>query len=230
LSNLQAENKTELFPVLPEQLDAYMQGICTEDACDITSSCAKAADPFLINNLQPSKCCRGAKQNETCRRAGGLVNICEDEFSSCVPDPVVASNAFICAAESKENTQWIGVVLTLIAATLSNMGLNLQKLALRKRHEKKVQKKAQEQLGIFYRLTSLRDSISNFYRNFSNTQLSSKAKPNDITRDASKGDESAVTEINYPHHKVQQFPTAKDQPEFQTEVGFTKLFKNPVFL
>jgi hypothetical protein len=62
----------------------------------------------------------------------------------------------VCAtAAPPQSTQWIGIILTLIAAALTNLGLNLQKLALRKRHEKEVKKIEKEKIGLFYRCAFL---------------------------------------------------------------------------
>jgi hypothetical protein len=266
LTNIIKENRTELFPLVdnqiqtPEQMQMFLQGICSPEYCTQASSCSIASEPYFgglkLEDSKSNKCCRGAKKNQICRKAGAnLVEVCTDDHH-CIPDPQnLSSDKFVCSIESKKDTQWIGIILTLISAATTNMGLNLQKLALRKRHLKKVQKKQEERIGIFYKLTALKASISNFYKNISTTNLDKHEKDNKIEKEielrtelkpehAEQGferrhsllaDDKQISlndgEIrlrNGVRHHVQSYHAPdKDMPQFQKHVGFSKLLKNP---
>jgi hypothetical protein len=199
------------------------------------------------------KCCRGIPQKEPCLQAGALVETCT-ESSVCLPDENLESNRNICSVPSKKSTQWIGIMLTLLGAGITNLGLNLQKFALRKRHEKVIRKKEEERRGVFYRLTSLKASFSNFSKKFSASSLSlSKIEtpnvdhevPNDTRNtleDMQSTDENEPKSINTTvvedpdspsrrptlGHVKSITPPDKEKQEFQRKLGFDKLFKNTV--
>lgn len=261
LTNIINQNRTELFPLLNNQIrtraqmNSFLQGICSQEYCTKASSCSIASEPYFggvkLEDSLSNKCCRGAEKNQICQKAGAdLVEICT-ESQHCIPDPQnVKSDKFICSIESKKSSQWIGIVLTLISAITTNMGLNLQKLALRKRHMKKVQKKQEERIGIFYKLTALKESISNFYKNLSSANLEKPkneepVKKFDLIPDNTQKTferrhslllDGKITSDNNEEiklrkgvaHRVQSYHAPdKDMPQFQKHVGFSKLVKNP---
>jgi hypothetical protein len=202
------------------------------------------------------KCCRGIVQGQPCLPAGVFVETCK-ESSSCIPNAVFESNQNVCSVPSKASTQWIGIVLALVGAAITNMGLNLQKFALRKRHEKVVRKKERERLGLFYRLTSLKVSLSNFYKNMSNASLTGRREgsvsdksehaSNPTVSDRTKQLQSlnpdpqpsgtSTPRTAGAEQSASRLSTLKsytapdvDKQEFQTSIGFGGLFKNPRWL
>jgi hypothetical protein len=154
--------------------------------------------------------------------------------------------------EPPKSTQWIGIALTLIAAAATNIGLNLQKFALRKRQEKVVKRKEKEQLGLFYRMSSLKLSVSNFYRNVSNgslPRLNSRSTEQIIADQLPKTTDTifeerppqtsgyATPSSHYtvrPHGDVSRpvsqlkSVTPSDKSQFQSKLGMASLAKNPV--
>ncbi|KAH6601795.1 hypothetical protein BASA61_001761 [Batrachochytrium salamandrivorans] len=77
-----------------------------------------------------------------------------------------------CVHISERSTQWIGVIITLVGAATLNIGLNLQKLALRKRHEKVVKKKEQQRSKVVRKIASMRLGFFDLYRKYSFASLS----------------------------------------------------------
>jgi hypothetical protein len=250
-----------LFPlgISTANIEEYLQTICTPDACTIASSCETVSAPFYDGVGFPAseKCCKGIVQGQPCLPAGVLVETCK-ESSSCIPNGVFESNQNVCSVPSKASTQWIGIVLALVGAAITNMGLNLQKFALRKRHEKVVKKKERERLGLFYRLTSLKISLSNFYKNMSNTSLTGRRegsvseKSEHVTTNPTVSDRTKHLQSLNPdsgpsgtstprtvgaEQSASRLSTLKsytapdaDKQQFQTSIGFGGLFKNPVSL
>ncbi|KAH6579792.1 hypothetical protein BASA61_010027 [Batrachochytrium salamandrivorans] len=125
---------------------AYLNSVCAPEYCTIASSCSTNSDPLF--NADPASgvinipgqylgqsCCTGATTTDTCAQLGSFLDICNnDNVCSTSSDPNI--NHLICVHISERSTQWIGVIITLVGAATLNIGLNLQKLALRKRHEK----------------------------------------------------------------------------------------------
>lgn len=176
LANAVKSNRSDLLPVgyTIETVGSYMDSICAPQFCTIKSSCDPNYYPFFGNGLSSTEsCCAGIAPNDPCIQtgtfcllalsirlilkkeyifiAGSLVTSCADK-TSCTPSADFNSAAMTCATSTPQTTtQTIGIILTLIAAVLTNLGLNLQKFALRKRHEKEVKKKEKEKIGLFYR-------------------------------------------------------------------------------
>lgn len=167
LSNAIESNRSDLLPAGYnfESTSLLMESLCSPQYCSISSSCDSNYLPYYQFGLTSvESCCSGITLNDPCMQSGkqndkysfnlslgALVSTCNEKLA-CNPSLDITSNAMICSISSAPvSTQWIGIILTLIAAALTNLGLNLQKLALRKRHEKVVKKKEHERLGLFYR-------------------------------------------------------------------------------
>lgn len=87
------------------------------------------------------------------------------------PRPNTAPNqdgALVCQPVIKPATLWIGILVTLVGAATLNVGLNIQKLALRKRHEGKLRKTEHDKIKIVQHLAMMRSSFANLLRSVSN--------------------------------------------------------------
>ena len=146
-------------------LQAFLDTICDAQHCTFSSSCNVASNPF-----QPTveKCCRAAKQDEPCMKLGYSLDTCDTTAFQCTASStsIAQPPPMVCSA-SKTSTLWIGVLIAVLGAIANNLGLNLQKLALRKRHEKVVKQKQSERLNLAQRLDSLRLSFSNLVYKYS---------------------------------------------------------------
>ncbi|KAH6566612.1 hypothetical protein BASA50_000892 [Batrachochytrium salamandrivorans] len=161
---------------------AYLNSVCAPEYCTIASSCSTNSDPLF--NADPASgvinipgqylgqsCCTGATTTDTCAQLGSFLDICNnDNVCSTSSDPNI--NHLICVHISERSTQWIGVIITLVGAATLNIGLNLQKLALRKRHEKVVKKKEQQRSKVVRKIASMRLGFFDLYRKYSFASLS----------------------------------------------------------
>ncbi|XJO74685.1 hypothetical protein BDV3_005470 [Batrachochytrium dendrobatidis] len=162
-------------------MTGYMNSICSPSYCTIASTCSRISDPlfnydptFGIINLPDqhvgNSCCGGATDHDACSQLGSFLDICSiDHTCSASPDPTI--DHLTCAPVSERSTQWIGVIITLVGAATLNIGLNLQKLALRKRQEKFVKKKEQQRSNVVRKITSFRVGLSDLYRKYSFASL-----------------------------------------------------------
>ncbi|KAI8811268.1 hypothetical protein BJ742DRAFT_674804 [Cladochytrium replicatum] len=176
------ERNVSLNTVLPnylansaENLTAFMNSICDSTQCTYASTCDYSKDPLFIIDNQPSsqyewgnaKCCSGGGVNWQCTQMGTFLDTC-NASSICTPFhnqqldpslgfPVPDPNHQYCSTDDLRSTQWIGIVLSLIGSALLNVGLNVQKLALRKRHEAR---KERERSQILEALQSIRDKFA----------------------------------------------------------------------
>ncbi|KAJ3332698.1 hypothetical protein HDU76_013377 [Blyttiomyces sp. JEL0837] len=136
-------------------ITTYLEGLCSPSFCTISSFCTDSNFDLLNSSSNPfdlpeypshDACCAGGSTSMTCSSiAGGSLNTC-DLDNTC--------QNFTCAPINKKATQWIGILISLIGAAFLNVGLNLQKLALRKRHETTQKKKMQ--LRMMQRLSAIR--------------------------------------------------------------------------
>ncbi|KAJ3344552.1 NIPA-like protein 3, partial [Kappamyces sp. JEL0680] len=247
-------NRTNLLPVGYDlnNIGSFMDGLCSPDYCTIASECAANYGPFFGVPPPSQKCCAGVGSGDPCVQAGSLVATCATG-TSCFPSQNIESGGMVCMlSHPAESTQWIGIVLTLIAAAATNVGLNLQKFALRKRQEKVVKKKEKERLGLFYRISSLKLSVSNLYKNVSNgsmPRLSSRSSDQAMSVDQQpKGPVSdTITEerrafgqattssvhttrthgdVSRPVSQLKSV-TPSDKEQFQSKLGMASLIKNP---
>ncbi|KAJ3310116.1 hypothetical protein HDV04_005382 [Boothiomyces sp. JEL0838] len=188
-------------------------------------------------SLDRQGCCGGIAELQRCEPVLYSVGTCAGQ-AVCTPDIDPSSNASRCVVPTKASTTWIGIILNLISATTTNIGLNLQKLALRKRHEKVVRKKERETVGLVYHLASLRSTVKTFYRNLSNASLSNRSGAQSLERSSpeipmeSLSRDHSVRQLGETRvKKVQSFPTAdKDKAEFQKDLRMGNLFSNPRWL
>ncbi|KAJ3030544.1 UNVERIFIED_CONTAM: hypothetical protein HDU68_008687 [Siphonaria sp. JEL0065] len=132
---------------------AYLGGLCAPEFCTIASTCSadstalfNAANPLRLPTFSPGvACCAGGPTLATCTAFGTTaisVSTCGAE-TKCTPGS--ATDQF-CQKADQTNTLWIGIVVTIIGAACNNIGLNLQKLALRKRSEKEEAAKTEDQV------------------------------------------------------------------------------------
>jgi multidrug transporter EmrE-like cation transporter len=134
-------------------IDSYLKSLCDPQYCTIASTCDSASDPLfqttnpvtLPEYIPGQACCGGGNIGSTCSSLGHVLPTC-DLAGVCQVSLNVSDNNSYCGPVNKRATQWIGVVITLIGAAFLNVGLNLQKLALRKRHEKTQAKKLQKRM------------------------------------------------------------------------------------
>ncbi|KAI8811725.1 hypothetical protein BJ742DRAFT_674422 [Cladochytrium replicatum] len=175
------ERNVALNTVLPnylansaENLTAFMNSICDSTQCTYASTCDYSKDPLFIIDNQPSTQyewgnakCDGGGVNWQCTQMGTFLDTC-NASSTCTPFhnqqldpslgfPVPNPNNQYCSTDDLRSTQWIGIVLSLIGSALLNVGLNVQKLALRKRHEARKEK---ERSQILEALQSIRDKFA----------------------------------------------------------------------
>ncbi|KAI8893549.1 magnesium transporter NIPA-domain-containing protein [Globomyces pollinis-pini] len=185
LRNAIQSNRTYLFPkgVTSTNIAAYMENICSPVHCAEESSCQISSDPFIQLNLPETKCCGAVEPLQRCEKVAQRTETCVEGYL-CTPDDDLNSDLSTCKKKDPpQSTQWIGIILSLLSSITVNIGLNLQKLALRKRHEKVIRRKERERIGIFYRLASFRASVSNMYKNFSQTSLTGLDQSNDDKAD-----------------------------------------------
>ncbi|TPX32602.1 hypothetical protein SmJEL517_g04323 [Synchytrium microbalum] len=132
-------------PVISSNISGYLSTLCAPQYCSIQSTCDSSSDPLFptsssgsIEYPAPFTCCGGAPDTWPCAKMGQFLD-------SCASDEVctAANGASTCVSINAKSQQWIGIVLTLMGAATLNVGLNLQKLALRKRNEKIQEKKAE---------------------------------------------------------------------------------------
>jgi hypothetical protein len=201
---------------------SWMENACAPQHCNLESSCETVSNPFQATASE--KCCAGLPTLNTCESF--KVGICE-EGTTCIPDANPESSIRTCAATSKTSTQWIGILLTFIGAATSNVGLNVQKYAHRKRHEKRVIKRERSRMGFLYGLSNIRVSLANLYKNVSQRSLSRsstlKADLPEASLDAARNQARRMS-------RVKISAPDEDRAEFQKKLNMKGLFKNPVFI
>ncbi|TPX45616.1 hypothetical protein SeLEV6574_g03766 [Synchytrium endobioticum] len=147
---------------IPDALGAnvtsYIAGLCSRQYCTIQSTCDSYSDPLFPSTSagQPiypfpagdESCCGGAQDTWPCAKLGGYLDTCGSDEVCTAKGP----NNHTCVSIDVKSQQWIGIVLTLLGAATLNIGLNLQKLALRKRNEQ-IQEKKAEARSRFRRVT-----------------------------------------------------------------------------
>ncbi|KAJ3125003.1 hypothetical protein HK098_000668 [Nowakowskiella sp. JEL0407] len=159
-------------------LSKFLDTICSPEFCTIASPCDYKQDVLTFGELQPSlqlqhnpsnySCCAAAKIDWQCTQMGGYLTTCGVE-SVCQPYdgktqvdgkselPKKVLNLQYCVdTNSGKSGQWIGIVMVLLGATLLNVGLNVQKMALRKRHE---QKRESDRMQILVALQAIREKL-----------------------------------------------------------------------
>ncbi|KAJ3210017.1 hypothetical protein HDU82_008963 [Entophlyctis luteolus] len=123
---------------------AYLASLCDPGYCTIASACSvdysslfNPANPLKLPTYSNDQaCCAGGPTEATCSVFGAssyTVSTCGTD-ESCTTGS--STDLFCATSSSNSSTLWIGVVITIIGAAANNIGLNLQKLALRKRSEK----------------------------------------------------------------------------------------------
>jgi Magnesium transporter NIPA len=156
---------------IPEPVQFQMNNMCSPN-CTLSSLCNDVPNPF-DDKFDPSAiegCCNGGTQWKSCDILG--VDTCA-LGDVCSADPNSQSNALVCITKEKVSLQWIGIVLTLIGAATLNMGLNIQKLAHRQRLEKRERKKDDARVVVMERISHMKVSLANLYKNVSTVSLNS---------------------------------------------------------
>ncbi|KAJ1558558.1 NIPA-like protein 3 [Nowakowskiella sp. JEL0078] len=176
----QLANNISASTFLPQSLASnvtnYLESICSPSYCTISSTCDSSQDILTRGELQlylphnPSNysCCGAAQRDWQCSQLGGFLSTCGDgnecypydgnQVSSDSGLPSKKANYQYCTdstAKSKSG-QWVGIVMVILGATLLNVGLNVQKLALRKRHE---QRRESDRMQILVALQAIREKI-----------------------------------------------------------------------
>ena len=155
--------------------------------------------------------------------------------SICSPSEDINSSDQTCVENlPAKNTQWIGIVLSLIAAALTNLGLNLQKFALRKRHEKVVKRIESERQSVFHQLTNLKASVTNFYKsNVSNPSISDQpaAEPTltnvPVPGHATPSSVNTFRQTEAAKQEKEDEGVTKDGDQFQAKLDWKTLVRNP---
>ncbi|KAJ3097691.1 hypothetical protein HDU97_004680, partial [Phlyctochytrium planicorne] len=141
----------------------YLDALCSPSACTIASNCNSFSDPLFSTNNQlllpefihGQACCVGGAEGETCSTVSGVATCGINQERSVISADVL-DNTLQCVPCNLKKKLWVGVLLTVLSAMFTNMGLNVQKLALRKRHEKKQEKKLQRRMKIIQRLAAIK--------------------------------------------------------------------------
>ncbi|KAK9720916.1 hypothetical protein K7432_003838 [Basidiobolus ranarum] len=117
--------------------------MCSSKYCTIQSTCDGAWTlPYAPYNINSGTCCNAVQLDQKCYLLSGEVNPCQDgsgchiENSSSSQQRGVTEIG-VCKDNNDKHSIWIGVVLVLLGGTTLNIGLNLQKYALRKSQERK---------------------------------------------------------------------------------------------
>lgn len=203
-----------LHHFLLKQFNSTAPDVCEPRFCSLSTLCVNdgAADSDSV-----SGCCGGALQNEVCQIVA--VDVCS-QGSSCSPND---DNTFRCKIETKQSTQWIGVLITLVAAAVSNLGLNLQKLALRKRFEKRVVRDRNDHDTLQKRLAEMKSEFANMYHNASFVSLTmpfqrqrSQSPENPEAQNAQKKDEEEQMNSRDSNDSVIE-PQPKQSPSFRRD-------------
>ncbi|KAL2912458.1 hypothetical protein HK105_208030 [Polyrhizophydium stewartii] len=180
---------------------AYLDSVCSPQYCTIASTCSSSSDPLfnvdsgpltLPEQREGQSCCGGAATQDVCLQLGSFLDTCAID-NKCSPSSDPTQTNETCTAVSERSTQWIGVVITLVGAATLNIGLNLQKLALRKRHEKVVKKKEQDRSKIVRRIASFRVGLTDLYRKYSFASMSfSRRGESPAPRHSTNGEDSTL--------------------------------------
>ncbi|KXS15171.1 hypothetical protein M427DRAFT_123868 [Gonapodya prolifera JEL478] len=127
-------NSPRTFPPEVTNATAYLNSLCSPAYCDSTT-CDVSLE-FIGPSTPGSNyaCCGGIETGLTCSVLIYENDPCENHASCQLVAELGESQ---CRDVNYHDSIWIGVVITLCGATITNLGLNLQKYALRKRLEKR---------------------------------------------------------------------------------------------
>jgi hypothetical protein len=122
---------------------AYMETLCGSEYCSIYT-CDTATQYLNSTNPPPlpgvttsTFCCSGIQTGLACEIEANDLDPCQTGTACTINPETPDSTALTCVPLSaRGSTTWIGVVIACVAAVLTNIGLNMQKYALRKRLEK----------------------------------------------------------------------------------------------
>ncbi|KAI8615005.1 hypothetical protein BC830DRAFT_1124571 [Chytriomyces sp. MP71] len=141
-----------------QNVTTYLTGLCSPNHCKLASTCS-AISQSLFSTDNPfdlpiydydQACCGGAVEGGTCANYGSASGNKPISISNCKDTQCRTSSldptTLVCSTQDLHSTVWIGVVITLIGAAANNIGLNLQKLALRKRSEQEDAEKKENQI------------------------------------------------------------------------------------
>ncbi|KAJ3141439.1 NIPA-like protein 3, partial [Irineochytrium annulatum] len=144
---------------------AYYASLCSPSNC-LISSCDSHSD-FLFPTSNPNNfptylegfaCCGGGPVEGTCSTT--ILSTC-DSLSTCADAPDPLDPSLHCVAKGSQNHNIVvGIVISLIGASMLNIGLNLQKLALRKRYQKKQKRQMERNFGILQKFAAARMTSS----------------------------------------------------------------------
>ncbi|KAF9580732.1 NIPA-like protein 3 [Lunasporangiospora selenospora] len=143
--------------------------LCSPRHCTLESTCGSPwtrpdapSDRYFDTSPQAKvSCCGGQPTASICSLIGSNVDTCEYhnvcKFDLSEVDRAIANadstnnlgltkdqmqqmGIGVCQKIDQRNHVWIGVIITLVGSTVLNIGLNVQKFALRKHDERRVQK------------------------------------------------------------------------------------------
>ncbi|KAI8903333.1 magnesium transporter NIPA-domain-containing protein [Gorgonomyces haynaldii] len=220
--------------LLVDDPTGYLNNICHPQHCTLDSLCIVNPNPFDSNMTTDGGCCLGASAGMTCNLFSDGNSNC-DINKQCVPNGD-SKPTLQCINVSKTSTQWIGVIITLIGAATLNIGLNLQKLALRKRFEKRIKSDESEKEQALRRLSSITVSLSQLYKKASNASFVSNKKKEEIEMVQSESESQDTRQNSFGSMERQPRQLGQlrqsqihsgDKPEFQTKLGMVGLLKNP---
>ncbi|KAJ3100571.1 NIPA-like protein 3 [Physocladia obscura] len=183
---------------------AYLAGLCGPSFCTIASACSpdstalfNPANPLQLPTFSEGQaCCDGSPSDATCATFGTAsvsVDTCTVDTSCEAGSNSTSSD--VCKATNLDSTLWIGILITIIGAAANNIGLNLQKLALRKRNEKNDAKNVEKQVMRKLRIGALKfpDSFSNSVkRNLNALRIDRKYNRSDVDDFADAAASAAV--------------------------------------
>lgn len=157
--------------------------------CTLQSLCIDETNPFVDPTKQTIDgfCCNGAIDWDSCGTLG--VQTCA-AGSICTENPNNPTDTTLrCVPQIKTNTLWIGVLLSLMGAATINLGLNVQKLAHRKRIEMSENKSA----SIGSRVARITVSMQNLLSKLSARPISNiKEEEEEIQNDLASSKQIAM--------------------------------------
>ena len=198
--------------------DSSFSDICSPMHCNLDTLCLSNENPFFNGN-ETIGCCSGGPSQSKCAIISDGLDSCEQK-STCSPTD---QNDLVCVLNSKTSTQWIGVVITLVAAATLNVGLNLQKLALRKRFEKNMIRKENERSRLLTRLASIKISLSNLYKNMSTPSLNSFGKSNTETSEIPMQERQLNTDIQQRQGDILVYQEIRGPRSAQSDSAIPRL-------
>ncbi|KAJ3407210.1 hypothetical protein HDU80_009354 [Chytriomyces hyalinus] len=100
--------------------------------------------------IASDSCCAGGAVGDTCA-SFGTAGTNPKTVSTCSPSTSCrassdSSTDLFCSLADQKSTLWIGIVISIFGAAANNIGLNLQKLALRRRSEEEDAEKKETQI------------------------------------------------------------------------------------